>query len=263
MIIVLFTKFFLMITVRNLVKKYEGGITALDGISFEIGKGEICGYIGTNGAGKSTTVKILTGVLDFDSGSALLNDIDVKKNPFEVKKITGYVPESANLFNALSPKEYIEFIGKVRNIDDKVLARRLDNFSEMFEFTDLLDESTGNLSKGNRQKVLITSALIHNPEIIFFDEPLNGLDANSIFVFQDLVAYLVSVKKTILYCSHILSTIEKVSTKIILLDKGKIVIDSETEALKNSENYTDLENIFRNLNSEQETGKFSYESLFD
>lgn len=252
-----------MISVRNLVKRYPGNVTALDNVSFEIGKGEICGYIGTNGAGKSTTVKILTGVLDFDSGTVLLNDVNVKTNSFEVKQITGYVPETANMFNSLSPKEYISFIGTVRGIDENLLKRRLDNFSELFEFRDLLDDSIGNLSKGNKQKVLITSAVIHNPEIIFFDEPLNGLDANAIFVFQDLITYLLSKSKTILYCSHLLDTIEKVSTKIILLDKGRIVIDSRTDELKNSENYTNLESIFRNLNPEQESKKISYESLFD
>lgn len=258
----IYKKFF-MISVKNLTKKYSDEIIALDNVSFEIDKGEICGYIGTNGAGKSTTVKILTGVLDFDKGEVYLNDFDVKKDAFEVKKIVGYVPENANLFNSLSAKEYIEFIGEVRNIDRIVLKRRLENFAEVFGFTDLLNESIGNLSKGNRQKVLITSAIIHDPEIIFFDEPLNGLDANAIFIFQDMVSYLISKNKTILYCSHQLNTIEKVSTKIILLDKGKIKIDLKTEDLKKSDNYTDLENIFRNLDPEKEVKKISYENLFD
>ena len=252
-----------MISVKNLTKKYSDEIIALDDVTFEIDKGEICGYIGTNGAGKSTTVKILTGVLDFDKGEVFLNDFDVKKNPFEVKKIVGYVPENANLFNSLTAKEYIEFIGNVRNIDRNDLKRRLDSFAEVFGFGDLLNESVGNLSKGNKQKVLITSAIIHDPEIIFFDEPLNGLDANAIFVFQDMVSYLISKGKTILYCSHLLNTIEKVSTKIILLDKGKIKMDLKTEDLKRSENYTDLENIFRNLDPEKEVKKISYENLFD
>ena len=252
-----------MISVKNLTKKYPSEVIALDNITFEISKGEICGYIGTNGAGKSTTVKILIGVLDFDSGEVLVNNINVKKNSFEVKKITGYVPETANLFNALSAKEYLEFIGTMRNLETALLKRRIENFSEMFDYSEMLNDSIGNLSKGNKQKVLITSALLHNPEVIFFDEPLNGLDANSIFIFHDLVSYLVSKQKTIFYCSHLLNTIEKVSTKIILLDKGKIVLDTKTEDLKNSENYTDLENLFRNLKTDTELKKYSYESLFD
>lgn len=252
-----------MISVKNLTKKYSPEVTALDDISFETEKGEICGYIGTNGAGKSTTVKILTGVLDFDKGQVFINDIDVRKDPFEVKKIIGYVPETANLFNSLSPKEYLEFIGTVRDIEKNLLKKRIDNFSEMFDLSEMMNDSIGNLSKGNKQKVLITSALLHNPEVIFFDEPLNGLDANSIFVFHDLVTFLISKKRTVLYCSHLLNTIEKVSTKIILLDKGKIVLDVKTEDLKNSENYTDLEALFRNLKTDAESKKYSYESLFD
>ncbi len=252
-----------MISVKNLSKSYSPGLNALDDISFEIDRGEICGYIGTNGAGKSTTVKILTGVLEFDRGEVSVNEIDVRKNPFEVKKIVGYVPETANLFNSLSPEEYLEFISVIRGIDSVTMKRRVGNFAELFAFKDLLNESIGSLSKGNRQKVLITSALMHNPEVIFFDEPLNGLDANSIFVFQDLVAYLISKRKTILYCSHLLNTIEKVSSKIILIDKGKIVIDMRTEDLKHSADYTDLENLFRNLNPEGDIKKYSYESLFD
>ncbi len=252
-----------MISVKNLTKKYSPEITALDDISFETGKGEICGYIGTNGAGKSTTVKILTGVIEFDKGQVFINDIDVSKYPFEVKKIIGYVPETANMFNSLSPKEYLEFIGTVRDIEKRLLKKRIDNFSEMFDLSEMMNDSIGNLSKGNKQKVLITSALLHNPEVIFFDEPLNGLDANSIFVFHDLVSFLISRNKTVLYCSHLLNTIEKVSTKIILLDKGKIVLDVKTEELKNSENFTDLEAVFRNLKTDAESKKYSYESLFD
>lgn len=252
-----------MISVKNLTKKYSPEITALDDISFETGKGEICGYIGTNGAGKSTTVKILTGVIEFDKGQVFINDIDVSKYPFEVKKIIGYVPETANMFNSLSPKEYLEFIGTVRDIEKRLLKKRIDNFSEMFDLSEMMNDSIGNLSKGNKQKVLITSALLHNPEVIFFDEPLNGLDANSIFVFHDLVSFLISRSKTVLYCSHLLNTIEKVSTKIILLDKGKIVLDVKTEELKNSENFTDLEAVFRNLKTDAESKKYSYESLFD
>lgn len=252
-----------MISVKNLTKKYSQDFTALDNISFEINKGEICGYIGTNGAGKSTTVKILMGVLDFDFGNAEVNGFDVRKNSFEVKEIVGYVPETPNLFNSLSSKEFLEFIGTVRNIETGLLKRRIDNFSELFDFNEGLNESIGNLSKGNKQKVLITSALLHNPEVIFFDEPLNGLDANSIFIFLDLLAFLASKQKTILYCSHLLNTIEKISTKIILLDKGKIVLDVSTGELQKSENYTDLENLFRSLKPENELTRYNYENVFD
>lgn len=251
-----------MISVENLTKSY-GSVKALDDVSFNIPAGEICGYIGTNGAGKSTTVKILTGVLEYDSGNATVGGISVRNDPVSVKRIVGYVPEAPNLFNSLSPREYIAFLGKARSLDNNAVSRRLGNFAELFGYSDMLGQSIGTLSKGNKQKVLITSALIHNPTVIFLDEPLNGLDANSIFIFQDLVSHLVSLGKTILYCSHLLNTVEKVSSKIVLLDKGKVVMDTKTSELKSMENFTGLEALFRSLREESDNRKPSYEDLFD
>lgn len=250
-----------MIQVKNLTKKYSPQVTALDDISFEIQKGEICGYIGTNGAGKTTTVKILIGALEFDSGDVFVEGINVKEKPVEVKKIIGYVPETANLFNSLTAVEYLEFIGTIHNIEEATLNRRIDYFAELLGFTEHLKDAIGTLSKGNKQKVLITSALFHNPEVVFFDEPLSGLDANSIFVFQDMVSTLASKNKTIFYCSHLLDTIEKVSTKIILIENGKIGLDERTEELKHSKDFTSLENLFRSM--KHEIKKFSYEEVFD
>jgi len=253
-----------MISVKDLTKKYED-FTALSNISFEINKGEICGYIGTNGAGKSTTVKILSGILGFESGTVLINDTDVSKDPVQVKRITGYVPESADLFNSLSPVEFFNFAGKVRDMNDELISKRINSFAELFGYTDLLNESIGNLSKGNKQKVLISSALMHDPAVIFLDEPLNGLDTNSIFIFHDLIKYMASKGRTILYCSHHLNIIEKISTKIILINKGNIDLDIKTSELKTLDNFSDLEKLFREINAEesQESKKFNFEDLFN
>ncbi|HRE39913.1 MAG TPA: ABC transporter ATP-binding protein [Ignavibacteria bacterium] len=250
-----------MIKVNNLVKSFNG-VNAISDISFEISAGEICGYIGTNGAGKSTTVKILTGAMDFDSGTVFVNNLNVKENPIEVKKIIGYVPENANLFNSLTPFEYLEFIGKIFEIPENILKKRIDVFSQFFKFQEFLKQSLGVLSKGNRQKILITSALLHNPEVIFFDEPLNGLDANAIFSFQDLTSELSKNGKTIFYCSHLLDMIEKISDKIILLDKGKIVVDSPTLELKKSDGYSNLENLFKSLDK-AETEKITFSDIYN
>jgi len=251
-----------MIKVKNLTKKYSDDIIALNNISFELHKGEITGLIGTNGAGKSTTVKILSGLLDYNSGEVSVMGFDSMKEPLEIKKIIGYVPESPNLFNSLSVTEYLNFIGEIRELNKDLLKKRIDNFSKFFSFEQYLNESLGILSKGNKQKVLITSALLHNPEVIYFDEPLNGLDANAIFAFQDLVAFLKSQDKIILYCSHLLNTIEKISTRIIYLDKGEIKIDKPTEEIRNSENYTDLENMFREISIQSDATKFPVADLF-
>lgn len=251
-----------MIQVKDVFKEYPGGVKALQGVSFEIRKGEICGYIGANGAGKSTTIKILCGMLDFDSGGVSISGIDVKKNPVEVKKLIGYVPETGNLFNSLTPVEFLYFIGDVRGIDKETVKKRVNGFSDLFDIKKFLDTSLSSLSKGTKQKVLIISALLHDPEIIFLDEPINGLDAESIFVFQDLIKELSQRGKTVFYCSHLLDTIEKISTRILLLNNGKIEINKLTSELKGSKDYTNLENLFKDLKTESAGKKFSYEEIF-
>lgn len=252
-----------MIEISNLTKKYENGKTALDDISFKINPGEICGYIGTNGAGKTTTIKIISGALEFDMGSVIVSNLDVKQKPAEVKKIIGYVPESGNIFNSLTTTEYLFFIGRIRNIEEIIIKKRIDYFAELFDYTGFIDSSIGNLSKGTKQKILITSALMHNPEIILLDEPLNGLDANSIFIFQEMIKTLSEKRKTIFYCSHLLDMIEKISSRLIIIENGKIRLDSSTNELKASEDYRGLENLFKNLKNESEYKKFIYEDIFD
>lgn len=251
-----------MIEIYNLTKKYGSDKLALDGISFTIKPGEICGYIGTNGAGKTTTIKIITGALDFDSGDVRVFNIDVRKRPVEVKKTIGYVPESGNIFNSLTTTELLFFTGRIRNIGDNIIKKRIDYFAELFDYTGFKDSAIGNLSKGTRQKILITSALLHNPEIILLDEPLNGLDANTIFVFQDMIKTLSEKGKTIFYCSHLLDMIEKISSRLIIIESGKIKLDSSKTELKSSENYTSLENLFKNMKNENEYKKFVYEDIF-
>jgi ABC-2 type transport system ATP-binding protein len=251
-----------MIEISNLTKKYGNDKVALDGVSFTIKPGEICGYIGTNGAGKTTTIRIITGALDFDSGDVRILNVDVKEKPVEVKKIIGYVPESGNIFNSLTTTEFLFFTGRIRNIEDSIIKKRTDYFAELFDYSGFTNSAIGNLSKGTKQKILITSALLHNPEIILLDEPLNGLDANTIFVFQDMIKTLSAKGKTIFYCSHLLDMIEKISSRLIIIENGRIKLNSVASELKASENYTSLENLFKNMKSENEYKKFVYEDIF-
>jgi ABC-2 type transport system ATP-binding protein len=252
-----------MINVSNLYKTYSSGVQALKNVSFEINNGDICGYIGTNGAGKSTTVKILSGSLDFDSGNVLINGINVKEKPVEVKRITGFVPELPNMFNSLTPLEFFDFVGKIRELNDNLIIRRYSYFAELFDFKDYLKLPIGKISKGNRQKILITSSLIHNPDIILFDEPLSGLDANSIILFQDMTEELAKNGKTVLYCSHLLDMIEKISSRIIIIENGNIIIDKPVNELNSTEGYSSLENLFRDLNRDSQSIKFVYKDAFE
>lgn len=252
-----------MIKITNLKKSYEGGIEALNGVSFDVNSSEITGYIGVNGAGKSTTLKILCGVIPFDDGEVLINDYKLPEDALKIKSITGYVPETPELFNSLRVTEYFDFLKDVREIEESKFLKRVEYFAELFEFKDFLNLAIGKLSKGNKQKVLIVSALLHNPDIILLDEPLNGLDAYSIITFQDIISKLAKRGKTIFYCSHLLDIMEKVSDRVIIIEDGRIKINSSKEELKSNNDFKSLENIFRDMRETGSKKEFSYDEIFD
>lgn len=251
-----------MIKAENLHKTYNRDVCALDGVSFHVKPGEICGYIGTNGAGKSTTLKILCGMLSFDEGAVKINDYSLPGNEKEIKRIVGYVPESAEMFNSLTVREFFDFVRDIRGISGVDNSRRTEYFAGLYSFSEHLDDSIGKLSKGNKQKVLITSALLHNPDILLFDEPLNGLDAFSIMIFQDMVVKLAEKGKTVFYSSHLLDLMEKVSTGIIVIDKGKIILDKPKSELQDSSEYKSLENFFREIAVGDRKKEFVYDEAF-
>lgn len=231
-----------MIVVNELVKTYPGNARALDGVSFHIEPGEICGYLGANGAGKSTTIKILTGMISADSGSAVINGINVFENPNKVKKIIGYVPESGEMFLSLTPFDFLEFVCRIYDIEKPVYIKRIYDFMELFDLKNEVNTPLASFSKGMRQKVLIISSIIHNPDIIFWDEPLSGLDFNSISLIKDLIKDLSSNGKTFFYSTHILDIIEKVCTKVIILNSGRVVLDKPVSEIGSTGS---LEDIFR------------------
>jgi ABC-2 type transport system ATP-binding protein len=231
-----------MIEVTELFKTYPPGCRALDGISFKIEEGEVCGYLGANGAGKSTTIKILTGMLRADSGNAVVGGINVFQEPQKVKKIIGYVPESGALFQSLTPFDFLEFVCKMYAIDKNVYIRRIFDFMEMFDLKNEIRTPIASFSKGMSQKVLIISSLIHNPDIIFWDEPLSGIDFKTTSLIADIVKDLSSHGKTFFYSTHILDMMEKICTKVIILNEGKVVHD---EKITEGDERKTIENIFR------------------
>lgn len=251
-----------MITVKNLSKTYSNGVTALNNVSFNLEPSCVTGYIGINGAGKSTTMKILCGALPFESGEVRIGDYSLPESSLEVKKITGFVPESPELFNSLTVSEFLDFIKNIRDIDGKVFKHRKEYFAELFEFTGYLDLAVGKLSKGNKQKVLIVSSIIHNPDVILLDEPLNGLDAFTILTFQEMVSKLAEKGKTVFYCSHLLDVMEKVSDRIIILDKGEVKMNEKKSDLKNSPGFGSLETLFQKLKDDSSKKEFSYDEVF-
>jgi ABC-2 type transport system ATP-binding protein len=219
-----------MIIVENLIKTYPGNVRALDGVSFKIEQGEICGYLGANGAGKSTTIKILCGMLSADSGNVIVNNFDVITSPHKIKRIIGYVPESGALFLSLTPWDFLEFTCKMYDVHPEVYQKRIINFLEMFELRNEAKTPMSAFSKGMRQKVLLIASIVHNPEIIFWDEPLSGLDYSTTELVKNLVKDLSAGGKTFFYSSHILDIVDKICSRVIILNSGKAVYDNMLSA---------------------------------
>ncbi|MEI8278589.1 MAG: ABC transporter ATP-binding protein [Bacteroidota bacterium] len=236
-----------IITLRHLSKNY-GDKRVLNDINLDIFPGQIIGYIGPNGAGKSTTVKIITGIIQDFSGEVKVAGKDLRENLMEIKGMIGYIPELAELYDLLTPRDYLTFIGKLYHLPDDIIEERSRKMLDSFGLLSNIDQRMDSFSKGMRQKVLLTSGLLHNPSIVILDEPLSGLDANAVILVKELLQVLKQEGKTIFYCSHMMDVVEKVSDRIILIDKGNIIANGTFEELR--QNGTDsLETIFSKLTS--------------
>lgn len=240
-----------MINVQRLTKTY-GETEALRDVSFTVPAGQVCGYLGPNGAGKSTTVKILTGTLRPTSGSASVAGFDVVAQPLEVKRRIGYVPETGTVYSSLSANEYLALVGALHEMEPAEVAERTARMLELFQIKDAGDRRLDTLSKGMRQKVVISAALLHDPEIVLFDEPLSGLDANAAWMIKDIVRGLADRGKTVLYCSHILDVVERLCERVIILDRGSVVADGMTSELLSSSKRATLETLFRSLTASED-----------
>lgn len=235
-----------IIEIKDLRKMY-GAKEVLKGINLEVNRGEIIGYIGPNGAGKSTTVKIILGLVEGYSGEVVLFGQDIKNSKGEYKKKIGYVPEVAELYDSLTAKEYLLFIAQLYGLDTEIAFEKVKVLMELLGIADYINTRLSSYSKGMKQKVLLISSLLHNPDILFLDEPLSGLDANSVMIIKELMAMLAASGKTIFYSSHIMEVVEKISNRIILIKDGMVVADGTFEELKASSNEGSLEDIFNEL----------------
>jgi ABC-2 type transport system ATP-binding protein len=251
-----------MLILDNLTKIYHPTV-AVDRISLVIPSGQLVGYLGPNGAGKSTTVKMLTGMIAPTSGSAAVYGLDIQRNSLEVKRMIGYVPESGAVYETLTGREHLEMVGRLYGLEEAVIKDRIAKFSDFFELDrDTIDRKLlSAYSKGMRQKIVISAALIHNPRVIFFDEPLNGLDASTQLMFKTLIKNLAAEGKTILYCSHILDVVERTCDRIVIIDHGRVVADGTLSELQTSSGEGSLERIFNKLtahtNLEERAEEFS------
>ncbi len=237
-----------MLSLHQLTKRF-GVQLAVDSLSFEVPAGQIVGFLGPNGAGKSTTLKMLTGVLHPTSGTATICGFDLCTQAMEVKRRVGFVPESGAVFESLTGLEYLEMVAALYGIAEEPARARIRQFIAFFDlsFDTLTDKLLGAYSKGMRRKVVITAALLHNPPLVFFDEPLDGLDANAAVGFKALIQTLAREGKTIIYSSHILDVVERVCDRVIIIDKGKVLVDGRPEELVASHGAGTLEKLFTQL----------------
>lgn len=245
-----------IISIKRLKKRYEQQ-EVLHGIDLDLLPGQIIGYIGPNGAGKSTTVRILAALDGHFEGEVLIDGIDVRKDPMAIKKLVGYVPENAELYDVLTPMEFLLLVGKMHHLPEPVIVERATQMLHYFGLSNHLNQRMDTFSKGMRQKVLLVSGLLHNPKIIFLDEPLSGLDANAVILVKEILSRLAAEGKTIFYCSHMMDIVEKISDRIILIAQGSILADGSFESLRQQEGES-LEHIFSQL-----TGAQNFDQIAD
>jgi ABC-2 type transport system ATP-binding protein len=237
-----------MITIDRLTKRF-GTQTAVDELTLDIPRGQIVGFLGPNGAGKSTTLRMLTGMIEPTSGSATIAGFDLARQTIDVKRHVGFVPESGAVFESLTGLEYLTMIAALYAIPEAAAVERIRQFIAFFDlgFDTLTEKLLGAYSKGMRRKVVITSALLHNPPVVFFDEPLDGLDANAAVGFKALIQTLAREGKTIVYSSHILDVVERVCDRVIIIDKGKLLLDGAPDELVAMHASGTLEKLFTRL----------------
>jgi len=240
--------------VRGLRKRY-GETPVLDGIDLDVPAGSILGYIGPNGAGKTTTVRILCGLLGEYEGEARVLGLDPRTQALEIKRRIGYVPENAVLYEALSVAEFLLLVGRLHGLDDALIRARAEACLSAFELDGHLPARIATLSKGMRQKVLITSALLHGPELLFVDEPLSGLDVNSAILIKEFLRGLAAAGRTVFYCSHVMDVVERICDRIVIVDKGRIAAQGSYAELERQVQGGSLEAIFARLTSSGHEGR--------
>jgi ABC-2 type transport system ATP-binding protein len=245
-----------MLELRGITKKYQV-FPAVNDVSFDVKPSEILGYLGPNGAGKTTTIRMLAALLEPTEGSIYYSGKNIKDNLYEYKKRIGYVPEEAEIYPHLSAYDYLLMVGRLRNIPEKILNEKIERFMNLFSLAEDMHSAISSYSKGMVQKVLLASALLHNPDILLLDEPLSGLDVETSLIIRDLVRKLSQEGKIIFYCSHILEVVEKVCSKVIIIHKGKIVANDSVENLRNLMRLPSLEKIFSQLVVREDSEKIA------
>lgn len=247
-----------MLAVENLSKSYRG-IPAVEDVSFNVAPGEIIGFLGPNGAGKSTTVKIITGMLRPNEGRVLFEGRDIRNDMVNFRAAFGYVPEEAHLYTYLSGLEYLQLVGRLRGLPEHVLKTKATGLLRLLQLESWQYSPISSYSKGMRQRVLIAAALLHDPKLLIFDEPLSGLDVVSARLFKDLLEMLAAQGKAILYISHVLEVVEQICNRVIVIARGRVLADAPPSELTRLMSLPNLETVFAQLIQQQDTAAIAHQ----
>lgn len=233
-----------MIEIKNVSKSYDGKKKALDDISFNINNGEIFAFIGHNGAGKTTMIKSIIGILNFDEGDILINNKSIKREPIECKKMMAYVPDNPDLYENMKAINFINFICDMYEVSEEDRKERISKYSKLFEIDDKLNDDISSFSHGMKQKVAIIASLAHDPDILIMDEPFVGLDPKAVYDMKEIMKEMVKNGKTIFFSTHILDVAEKICDRVAIIKDGKIVKVGKMKDIKGDES---LEQVFLEL----------------
>src|ERR1700721_3380015 len=247
-----------MLEVKALCKSYRG-LPAIDKVSFSIRAGELVGYVGPNGSGKSTTVKIVTGLLEPNAGQVLFEGESIRLNLQGYRAAFAYVPEEAHVYTHLSGLEYLQLVGRLRNMEEDLIDLKANRLLALLGLDSWRHSPISLYSKGMKQRVLIAAALLHDPKLLIFDEPLSGLDVVSSRLFKDLLQELAAQGKASFYISHVVEVVEVVCHRVIVIAKGKILADAPPSELKTSLALANLESVLAQLVQQQDTQSIANE----
>ena len=238
-----------MLEIKNYSKSYKAGVKAADNVSLTVESGDIYGFIGHNGAGKSTTIRAVVGVLDFNEGEIFIDGHSVKDEPMACKRITAYIPDNPDLYENLTGIQYLNFVADVFEIGAAEREERIKKYADMFEITDALGDLISSYSHGMKQKVAIISALIHNPKLLVLDEPFVGLDPKASFELKEVMHEMCQQGTAIFFSTHVLDVAEKLCNKIAIIKQGRIIAAGNIEELTEGHS---LEEAFLEADNEKQ-----------
>lgn len=240
-----------MIQIENVTKTYNNTVRAVDNLNLTVNNGEIVGFIGPNGAGKTTTLKMLTGILKPDSGSILINDFDIQKEPLKAKRTIGYIADSPDMFLRLKGLEFMNLISDIYKVPTEVRKNRIKTFATRFDLTEVLDKPMQSYSHGMRQKMMVAAALVHDPAVWILDEPLTGLDPKSAFALKNMMREHADAGNSVLFSTHVLEVAEKLCDKVIIINHGKSLFYGTLDELTAKYPNMDLEKIFLEMTAHE------------